>query len=111
MSTCLGVYHESIKGRSVLMPVSQSMTMQVDNEERESAYTEWLRRGKRCGSHRSSNGQTPAELRAMPFVRSFKEADYQVKLSDLTDRLHGENSVPNELPLSLWCGSDSLSDE
>lgn len=47
----------------------------------------------------------------IPFRSSLKEAGYAAKLRKVTGRLCEENLVLTDLLLSLWCGSNSLSDE
>lgn len=47
----------------------------------------------------------------IPLVRSLEEASYEARLSESIGRLHEEKSVLTDLLLTLWCGTDRISDK
>lgn len=56
------------------------------------------------------NGCTLAVFMDMPFVRSGEEMDYEQKLSEIIIFLCGEELVPTGPSISLWYGSDNISE-
>lgn len=97
--------------RFVMKTVGQALTVRVGDETHKTACTgrRWL--WEHCSGRRAANFHTPAAFMDMPIVRSFEEANYEAKLSELRRGLREENSVSTESSQSQRCGSDSLCDE
>lgn len=92
-----------------MMPVGQTSTVAVGNEERGTAYTGRKRWWKVWGGCHDGDCNAYATFMGTPCVHSFEEADYKVKLSEVIDHLREESLVSLEPSLSLWCGSGKLS--
>lgn len=94
-----------------MMPIGRTRTMTVGAKKRGTAYVGWGPRCKYWGGRCNVDSYTNAALADMPFLRSFEEADYVMKLNEVVGRFLDERSVPTGQRLSLWCGSDRSSDE
>lgn len=67
--------------RFAMMPVGQTQTVKVVNEECETVYAEWRWRWKHWGDRCASDGHIYAAFMDIPFVRSVEDAGYEAKLN------------------------------
>lgn len=93
------------------MTVSHTQKEGVGSEKGEAASVGLQRRCKNSGGGRDANGHTHVSFMDISIMWSFGEAGYETRLSTPIQRLPKENSVPTKPLLSLWCGSDSFSNE
>lgn len=83
----------------------------MGNEEHKTSYDEWRQRWKDWSIHCADDGYNQFAFMDMSFVSLLVRADYEAKWSELIRVLYEEYLVPTEPLLSLWCGSNNLSDD
>lgn len=71
-----------------MMPVGDAQTIRVMAKDWEVAYERWSRACKQWDGLCNSDERTHAASLNMPIANSFKEADYDGRLSKVDVRLH-----------------------